>query len=105
MQTILQKIQKAIETMLNPKSEVVALDSVKLARLQGLAEMLAKTQADEQGCEDVYEVIDQYADLTLAGEDAGILMPLVEHHLSICNGCCEEYEMLLGILKLDTITE
>jgi hypothetical protein len=105
MQKILQKIQTAIQTMLKPNGSSAKSPPVEVARLQKLAEMLEMTREGEQGCEDVYEVIDQYADLMARGEDAGILMPLVQHHLSICNGCCEEYEMLLDILQMEQVDD
>ena len=105
MQTILQKIQTAIQTMLTPNGKVAKSNPIEVIRLQKLVNMLSKTQDKEHDCGEVYEVIDQYADLMLQGKDAGILMPLVQHHLSICNGCCEEYEMLMDILQMGKTAE
>ena len=59
-------------------------------------------EANEQGgfsCEDVFAVVDQYAEIEVRGEDAARLMPLLREHLDSCHDCCEEYEALLDILQ------
>jgi uncharacterized protein Yka (UPF0111/DUF47 family) len=61
--------------------------------------MVEKTQEVEFSCEDVYRLLDQYAETINRGEDAQKLMPLVEHHIEICPDCREEFEALLRILQ------
>jgi hypothetical protein len=63
------------------------------------AMMLEMTDDEELGCEEVYALIDQYAELLLRGEDPKKLMPLVEKHLALCKDCREELEALLRILE------
>jgi len=49
-------------------------------------------------CEQVYDVLDQYAEIEIRHDDAARLMPLVREHLNVCHGCTEEYEALLDVL-------
>ncbi len=96
MENLAQKaLQKIRELLASPQQA----SPEEAAQLQKLLQMLVETKDAEAGCEEVYELIDQYADLKMAGEDAGSLMPLVELHLDFCGDCCEEYELLLTMLK------
>ncbi|MEW5941073.1 MAG: hypothetical protein AB1750_15505 [Chloroflexota bacterium] len=52
----------------------------------------------ELDCEQVFDVLDQYAEIEVRHEDAARLMPLVREHLKICHDCCDEYEALLDVL-------
>lgn len=61
--------------------------------------MLEMTGDEELGCEEVYFLIDQYAEFLLQGEDPKKLMPLVEKHLAMCGDCREELEALMRILE------
>jgi hypothetical protein len=70
--------------------------------LQHLLKMLAKTQEDELDCGEVHRVIDVYAETTARGEDSAKLLPMVKHHLEMCDCCDEEYEALLRILEQDS---
>lgn len=67
--------------------------------LQKLLQMLDRTREDEYSCDEVYHLLDQYAEAVERGEDAAQLMPLVEYHLNMCRDCHEEYEALLIILE------
>lgn len=69
-------------------------------KLKNLIWGILHTYADEIGCDTCFEKLDRYAELTLAGRDAGAAMPLVDRHLQICAACREEYEALLRALKL-----
>jgi len=69
------------------------------ANLQKLIRMLENTQEVELSCEDVYQILDQYAELVYRKEDSAELMPLVEHHIELCPDCREEFETLLRILE------
>lgn len=69
------------------------------ANLKNLIQMLENTQEVELSCEDVYQILDQYAELVYRQEDSAELMPLVEHHIEICPDCREEFEALLSILE------
>ena len=63
------------------------------------AMMLEMTEDEELGCEEVYFLIDRYAELLQRGEAPKKLMPLVEKHLAMCGDCREELEALLRILE------
>lgn len=67
-------------------------------QLTPLLRMLAQTQTNEVACDDVYAVLDEYAERKAAGENVEHLMPLVAHHLKMCVACQEELEALLNIL-------
>jgi hypothetical protein len=67
--------------------------------LKKLIQMLENTQEVELSCEDVYQILDQYAELVYRQEDSAELMPLVEHHIEICPDCREEFETILRILE------
>ena len=67
-------------------------------KLAMLARMAEQTADQEVGCDEVYELLDQYADLVARGEDPSVLLPAVHHHLMICRDCKEELEALLRVL-------
>jgi hypothetical protein len=68
-------------------------------KLKNLLQMIENTQEIELACDDVYLLLDQYAEAVARGEDAKQLMPLVEHHIKICQDCREEFEALLRIIE------
>ncbi len=73
--------------MMNPK------DSVTLAMA------LSMTQDVELSCDECFEELDRFVETQLSGLDAAEAMPLVEHHLSMCDGCRDEYQALLRTLR------
>ena len=60
---------------------------------------LTETQDVELGCEDVYRLLDEYAEAIQNGEDPEKLLPLVKQHLEICQECDEELQAVLEILR------
>ncbi len=69
--------------------------------LQQLLKHLAKTEAQEATCDEVFEVLDIYTEAVARGEDPEQLLPLVKKHIQFCRCCREEYEVLLSILEAD----
>jgi hypothetical protein len=67
--------------------------------LKQLMKMISNTREEEIDCEEVYDVIDVYAEAVARGEDASEMLPLVKHHLEMCAPCLEEYEALKRILE------
>lgn len=62
-------------------------------------QMLAVTREKELSCDEVYALLDQFAEAIARGELVnGILIP-VEQHLKVCPDCREEYETLLAMIK------
>jgi hypothetical protein len=49
-------------------------------------------------CEEVFNALDQYAEIEIRKEDAARLMPLIHRHLEACSGCNDQYEALLDVL-------
>ena len=48
----------------------------------------------EVTCEQCFELLDQYVDLELAGEDADTHLPGLRAHLEGCPACREDHESL-----------
>lgn len=68
--------------------------------IQSLIQSLDDEQREPDcSCDDVFSVVDQYAEMEIQGQDAERLMPLLRKHLDHCHDCCEEYEALLDILQ------
>lgn len=64
-----------------------------------LVKAVGNTRDDEYACDEVLELIDQYAEMAARGEDAAQIMPLIKHHLDMCIDCGEEYEALMRVLN------
>jgi hypothetical protein len=69
------------------------------AEMVKMLQSLAMTKEDEISCDDVYAVLDEFAEAVRRGENVLLLMPLVRHHLDMCPDCREEYEALLRMLQ------
>lgn len=67
-----------------------------------MARRLAQTRPQEYSCADVYQLLDQFAEAQLRGENVAHLMPLVHQHLEMCRDCRQEYEALLRILEAES---
>ena len=57
------------------------------------------TNGPELGCDDCWDKVDRFAELTLTGRDAEEAMPLVASHLQRCSACTDEFNALLDALK------
>jgi predicted component of type VI protein secretion system len=66
--------------------------------MQKLSAMLSGTQDVELSCDDIFALLDQFAELAAQGEDVAQLMPLVKQHLEMCADCREEYKVLERIV-------
>jgi hypothetical protein len=62
-----------------------------IARLLGPA-------GPEVSCEQCFELLDQYVDLELAGEDADARLPGMKAHLEGCPACDEDHESLRDLV-------
>ena len=69
--------------------------------MAGLLNMLAKTEAHEIACDDVFKILAEFAEMNQRGEDVAVMMPLVKKHLELCPDCREEYEILMDVLKVE----
>ena len=70
-------------------------------QMADLLNMLAKTEAHEIACDDVFKVLAEFAEMNQRGEDVSVLMPLVFKHLDLCPDCREEYEILVDVLNAE----
>jgi hypothetical protein len=70
-----------------------------LAMLKKIVRGVVTTQPDEIGCDECFEQMDRFAEMTLAGKGAAEAMPLVQEHLDRCGDCREEFEALLAALR------
>jgi hypothetical protein len=67
--------------------------------VEQLIKSLQVTHEEECACDEFHDLMDQYAETDIRGEDAARLMPLLKNHLEICHECCEEYDALLNVLQ------
>ena len=63
-------------------------------QIDGLMRLVGLTEDSEINCEQCLEVVAEFAELQLAGKSISESLKAVEHHLSICEECREEYEAL-----------
>ena len=64
-----------------------------------LMRRLQNTRDEELSCDEVFALVDEYAEANQRGEDVGTLKPLIRHHLDMCMECEEEYEALVQVLE------
>ena len=64
-----------------------------------LMHRLQNTHDDELSCDEVFALVDVYAEASQRGEDVADLKPLIRHHLDMCRECDEEYQALLQVLE------
>jgi len=62
--------------------------------IDSLLQVVGLTNEDEINCEQCLAVVADFAEHELAGKSIPDGLKVVEHHLSICAECCEEYEAL-----------
>lgn len=108
MTSIWNKLTHLIKGVANDTSQQqpIQITAKEAAMAKIAAGMAAMTREEEVGCESVYEIMDEYAELVQSGKDVKSLMPKVDHHLSMCSGCCEEFEILRSIIEAhDSETE
>ncbi|MBK8050748.1 MAG: hypothetical protein IPK16_28755 [Anaerolineales bacterium] len=75
------------------------VSSASMHQMHVALSMVAQTQAQELSCDEVYALLDIFADRVKRGEDAAALMPLVHQHLAMCPDCREEFEALLRAME------
>jgi hypothetical protein len=55
----------------------------------------------EVTCEECFELLDEYVDLELAGQDADRRLPGMRAHLQGCPACYEDHESLRDLVRLE----
>ena len=64
-----------------------------------LMHRLQNTHEEELSCDEVFALVDEYAEASQRGEDVASLKPLIRRHLDMCRECDEEYRALLRVLE------
>ena len=89
-------IAKIIRNVLKPTTQNPQSQKIMLTKLMHMVE---QTQEEEYSCDDVLQLLDEYAEMVSHGEDAEKMMPLINHHLDMCPDCREEAEALLSVIQ------
>ena len=72
------------------------MNDEQTAELQTLIATLLGRCGPELTCDQCFEQLDRYVDLTLAQRDRDLLVPGMRAHLHGCPACCADYESLLA---------
>jgi len=67
--------------------------------IKGLLRLVGATRDEEINCDQCMMLISEFAESQLAGKSIPEGLEVVEHHLSICSDCCEEYKALKQALE------
>jgi hypothetical protein len=73
--------------------------SLSKEEIDGLMRLVGLTKDDEIDCERCLALVAEFAERELAGRSIPVGLEAVEHHLSLCGKCREEYEALLQASK------
>jgi len=73
--------------------------TLDLDTLKQMVREIGTTRLDEIGCDECFEQLDRFVEMTLAGKNAAEAMPLVQDHLERCDDCREEFEALMVALR------
>ncbi|HKZ55865.1 MAG TPA: hypothetical protein VJ123_10320 [Anaerolineales bacterium] len=73
--------------------------AVSPSSLAVLGRQIATTQEVEYACDDVYRLLDQFAEAVLRGDNTAPWMPLIRAHLDRCPDCRAEFEALMQALR------
>jgi len=72
--------------------------SLSLPELQKMLDVVRATQSVEIDCDACLMQVGEFAELHLVGKPIPEEIKAIEQHLSICDECREEYELLLRLL-------
>jgi hypothetical protein len=64
---------------------------------QALARLLGPA-GPEVGCDECFDLLDEFVELELAGRDADTALPGLRAHLAGCPACREEHESLRALV-------
>lgn len=69
------------------------------ASLAIVGRAISSTSETEYDCNDVFRLLDQFAEAVQRGDDTAPWMPLVRAHLERCPDCRAEFEALIRTLQ------
>jgi hypothetical protein len=67
--------------------------------IQKIIKSLSITLNEEITCSECFKEVDKYVDMLREGKQPSEVLPLVEHHLTLCPPCIEEFQALLTALN------
>ena len=67
-------------------------------RAQKLGQLLGPARA-EIGCDECFDLLDEFVELDLAGADADARIPGLRAHLEGCSACREEHDSLVAVVE------
>jgi len=70
-------------------------------RGQELLRRLLGPAGPEVTCDECFELLDEYVELELAGEDADRRLPGMREHMQGCPACHEDHESLRDFVQLE----
>ena len=71
-------------------------------RLERLLRLVARTEDEELSCTACFELLPQYVNLEVAGENPDARVPKFRQHLFQCGVCREEYETLRELARQES---
>jgi hypothetical protein len=74
---------------------------MKSKRMKGWLQNIYNTQDQEISCSECFDLVSQYVELEVSGNDPGQRLPKVKHHIDQCAVCREEYETLLDLARFE----
>jgi hypothetical protein len=89
----IKSIIQSVKNKFGPQPEIQ--DDVVL-RFMGVLERI---RCEDMSCKEMYAQLDEFVERELKSHDAARIMPLIQEHIELCPGCCEEYEALLAVLE------
>ena len=70
--------------------------------IDGLIQLIGLTKDEEINCEQCLSLVAEFAERELSNRPVSEALKFVQHHLSICAECHEEYEALqLALRNID----
>jgi len=89
IKTIIQNIKHRF----NPPTELQ--DEVVLRFFK----LLEQIREEDMPCDKMYSQLDEFVEHEVKSKEAAKIMPLIQEHIDMCQGCCDEYEALLTVLE------
>ena len=96
---MMQWIRQLTKRLFGKKDQQQAAFEIPMENAEAMIQMIEKTLEVELSCDEVSKLMGEYAELAMRGEDVEKLMPLVQHHLSLCSNCREEFDAVIRILR------
>ena len=69
-------------------------------QIDTLIKTVSLTRSNELTCDECLKDLAVFAESSLAGKSIPEMLQAIEHHLTVCEECKEEYQALLTALKV-----